>query len=453
MSTRKVSIEDLPLNKFHWKITIYTAGGPFCDGYILSVIGIALVMMIPQLGLSSLMVGLIGTSALVGIFFGGLVFGYITDLIGRKTMYVIDLLVFVVASVLQFFVGEGWQLLILRFILGVAVGADYPIATSLLAEFTPRKHRGFMLSFLVLGWWLGAVTAYIVGYLLMDLGENSWRWILASSAVPSVIVLLLRAGTPESPKWLVSKGRIEEARENLRKAFGEEADIGDIPSDPPKTSFWGIFKRGYGKRTIFMSLFWMMQVIPTFAIMTFAPTVLFAFGVSEDAATLGSVVTSIFFLIGTIIAVFMINKIGRRHILIWPFLITGIVLVALGLNPTAPLIIIVSLFAVFAIFNGGSSVLQYVYPNELFPTEVRATAVGFGTAMSRVGAAVGTFLLPISMSGIGVGPTMIIAGITCFIGFIVSLLMAPETLHLTLEESSRVKTEQDSEILNEKLFK
>ncbi|WP_339228527.1 MFS transporter [Oceanobacillus sp. FSL K6-2867] len=439
MSTDKVLIDDLPLNKFHWKVTIYTAGGPFCDGYILSIIGIALALLAPQLGLSPLMIGLIGSSALVGIFFGGLIFGYLTDIIGRKTMYILDLVVFVVASVLQFFVGEGWQLLILRFVLGVAVGADYPIATSLLAEFTPRKHRGFMLSFLVLGWWVGAVAAFIVGYLLMDLGENSWRWILASSAVPSLIVLFLRAGTPESPKWLVSKGRIEEARVNLQKAFGEGADLGDIPAEPPKTSFLNIFRGGYDKRTIFMSVFWMMQVVPTFAIMTFAPSVLSAFGFNEgNTAHLGAVITSAFFLIGALITLFLVNKIGRRHILIWPFLITGITLFLLGIVSEASIGLIIGLFAIFAIFNGGSSVLQYVYPNELFPTEIRATAVGFGTAMSRVGAAVGTFLLPISMNGIGIGTTMIIGAVLCFIGFIVSLFMAPETRHLTLEESSRI---------------
>jgi putative MFS transporter len=100
--------------------------------------------------------------------------------------------------------------------------------------------------------------------------------------------------------------------------------------------------------------------------------------------------------------------------------------------------VIVALFAVFAIFNGGSSILQFIYPNELFPTEVRATAVGFATAVSRLGAATGTFLLPTALSSIGIGPTMIIGAVLCFIGAVMSWFMAPETKDLTLAEASTV---------------
>ncbi len=106
MTTRATtSLEDVPLNSFHWKIAFYSAGGPFCDGYILGIIAPALAVLTPQLNLSPVMLSLIGASTLVGIFFGGLVFGYVTDLVGRQIMYVLDLLTFVVASVLQFFVG------------------------------------------------------------------------------------------------------------------------------------------------------------------------------------------------------------------------------------------------------------------------------------------------------------------------------------------------------------
>jgi MFS transporter, putative metabolite transport protein len=440
VTAQATSIEDLELNSFHWKMTVYSAGGPFCDGYILSIIGIGLALAGPQLGLSPLMTGLIGASALVGIFFGGLVFGYVTDLVGRQLMYVIDLSVFVVASVLQLFVGEGWQLLVLRFILGVAIGADYPIATALLAEFTPRRHRGFLLGITVGAWWLGAVAAYIVGYvLLLALGEDGWRWILASSAVPAALILLLRLGTPESPRWLASKGRTEEARAVVQEVFGEEADLGDLPPEPPRTSFGNIFRRGYGKRAVFVGLFWLLQVTPLFAMFTFQPEVLKAFELaSGNQAYLGSVVISLFFLVGVIPALFLVGGMGRRPVLIWPFVITGIALLLIGIAPNAPLWVIVALFAIFAIFNGGSSILQFIYPNELFPTEVRATAVGFATAVSRIGAATGTFLLPTALSGIGVGPTMIIGAVLCFIGAIMSWFMAPETKDLTLAEASTV---------------
>jgi len=440
MNTRAAtSIEDVPLNRFHVKITGYSAGGPFCDGYILGIIAPALAVLTPQLGLSTLMISLIGASTLVGIFFGGLVFGYVTDLVGRQTMYVLDLLTFVVASVLQFFVGEGWQLLVLRFVLGVAIGADYPIATALLTEFTPRRHRGLLLSVNLFFWWAGFAVAYIVGYFLVGLGEESWRWMLASSALPAAVVLLMRLGTPESPRWLASKGRRDEALAIVKETFGEDADLGDLPADPPQTSFWSIFRLGYAKRTVFVGAFWLLQVTPLFAIFTFATVVLNAFNLGEgNQAYLGSALIGLFALAGIVPAMFLVGSMGRRPVLIWPFLITGIALLVLGIAPESPPWVIVALFIIFAFFNAGSSVLQWIYPNELFPTEVRATAMGFGTAVSRIGAAIGTFLLPLSITGLGIGPTMIIASLFCFAGFVMSWFMAPETKDLALAEASGV---------------
>lgn len=439
VSRTSTSIEDLQLNSFHWKIAFYSAGGPFCDGYILGIIAPALAVLTPQLGLSSLMVSLIGASTLVGIFFGGLVLGYVTDLVGRQTMYVLDLLTFVVASVLQFFVGEGWQLLVLRFVLGVAIGADYPIATALLTEFTPRRHRGLLLSINLFFWWAGFAVAYVVGYFLVGMGEESWRWMLASSALPAALVLLMRLGTPESPRWLASKGRVDEARAAVRAAFGEDADLGDLPPEPPQTSFWNIFRHGYAKRSIFVAAFWLLQVTPLFAIFTFSPTILDAFNLGGGrSAYLGSAVIGLFALAGIVPAMFLVGSWGRRPILIWPFLITGIALLILGVAPQSPAWVVVTLFVVFATFNAGSSVLQWIYPNELFPTEVRATAMGFGTAASRIGAATGTFLLPLSLAEFGIGTTMILASLLCFAGFVMSWFLAPETRGLALAEASAV---------------
>ena len=153
---------------------------------------------------------------------------------------------------------------------------------------------------------------------------------------------------------------------------------------------------------------------------------------------MGSVIISLFALSGLIPAMYLIDRLGRRPILIWPFLITGVALLILGVAPGSPAWVIVALFIIFAFFNAGSSVLQYIYPNELFRTEVRATAMGFATAVSRIGAAIGTFLLPLLLSGIGTGPTMILAAVLCFIGFVMSWFMAPETKNLTLAEASEV---------------
>jgi MFS family permease len=233
----------------------FSAGGPFLDGYALTIIGIALVTMKPQLALSSVDVGLIGAAALVGIFIGGLVFGYVTDRVGRRIMYVADLTALVAVSIASAFATEVWQLVGLRFVLGVAIGADYPIASSLLAEFIPSKYRGRLLGSLFVVWAGGAAAAAAIGWALSALGPDAWRWMLASPAVFGIITLLLRAGTPESPRWLLSKGRTKEAQQVCQRVWGPSATVAQIPDEPAPTRYTSIFTGIYLRRVIFVGVF------------------------------------------------------------------------------------------------------------------------------------------------------------------------------------------------------
>jgi Arabinose efflux permease len=340
----------------------------------------------------------------------------------------------VVASIAHLWVDEPWLILVLRIILGIAVGADYPIATTLLAEFTPRRQRGSFLASLTCGWWTGFVLAFAVGYLVSEMGEGSWRWALASSAIPAAIVLALRLGMPESPVWLASKGRAEEAMAIVRKHIGPQYTLPALEADRPRSDYRRIFMSGYGRRTFFVSAFWFAQVLPTFAIFTFQPEILSGFGVENGA--FGTMLISLFFLVGVVPAIWLVQSWGRRPVLLVGFVIPAIALGLLGLVPNAPVWTIFTLFVVFAIFNAGASVVQWIYPNEVFPTDIRATAVGFGTAMSRIGAAVGTFLLPISLTELGTGPTMLVASAVCVAGLMVSWPLAPETRGKSLTETS-----------------
>ena len=429
-------LDDSKLTGFHIRLSIYSAGGPFLDGYILSIIGIALVQLTTQMHLSTTWAGLIGASSLIGIFVGGIAFGYVTDLIGRQVMYTIDLVAIIVCSVLQFFVVNDVQLFILRLIIGIAIGADYPIATSLLAEFLPRKHRGPLLGALVSMWFIGASVAYFVGYGLLFVGPDGWRWMLLSAAFPTLVIVLLRLGTPESPRWLMNKGRVEEARAVMRKVYGPDADVDQIPPEPEKTRFMKVFEPPYLRRTIYIAAFWTCSVVPLFAIYAFGPRILATFKLTGNEANIGSALISVLFLIGTLLALPTLNRLGRRRMIIWSFFISAFGLLFLGLFPGMSIWGIVLCFVVYAIFIGGPQVMQWIAPNELFPTDVRATAVGIGTGVSRVGAAIGTYLLPVSLDHLGIGWTMIIAAIITYLGALACYLWAPETKGLTLAEAA-----------------
>lgn len=436
------SLDDAPVSSFHRRIMVVAMGGPFCDGYLLGVMGVALGLITPALALDTLWTGLIAASVLVGVFIGGAVFGPITDRVGRHLMYVLNLATFVVFSALQFFVTEAWQLLVLRLLIGIAIGADYPIASALTTELVPRRMRGPALSGLILAWWVGYGVSYWVGWALTGLGDDSWRWMLASGTVPALIFLFMRAGIPESPRWLASRGRMDEAKAVVRKHLGQEVSDEELLAEGRQEKRGGsglgnlveIFKRGYTVPVVFCSVFWICQVAPAFAVRSFQPQMLSAFGVGSTYGASALITTIAVAGIG--LGLVVVNRIGRRSLLISSFVCINVSLIALAVLPLHWAFAVVALFAAFQFFEAAGSGLQFVYPSELFPTDLRATGVGIATAMSRVGSATSTFLLPIAAEDLGVRGTLGVAVAITLVGLVVSYFLAPETKDLGLTEAS-----------------
>ncbi|MBI6899590.1 MFS transporter [Pseudomonas putida] len=439
MTNTNVSIEDVPLNRFHQWLTVRSGGGSFVDGYVLSIIGVALVQMAASLSLSSFWQGMIAASALIGIFFGGFLGGWLTDRFGRKRVFFVGPTLFILASLGQFWVESGLVLFVLRFMVGVAVGIEYPVATSLLVEFLPKKHRGPRLATLTILWFAGAAFAYILGdFLLRQGGDDAWRLVLASPALIGALLFLIRLGTPESPRWLLSKGRADEAEAVIKGVYGSGFSLRNLPEEPEqkKLSFLSLLHSGYGKRMMFVAVFWSCSVIPVFAVYAFAPKVLGALNLKGDWASFGSVAITLLFVVGCIIATRLINSMGRRSMLIHSFFWSGLALLGLGVFHAGAELLILVLFGAYALFIGGAQVLQLVYPNELFPTEIRANAVGVGTSLSRIGAAIGTWLVPLVLDGYGIAFTMYAAAAVTLVGLLVAWALAPETRSLNLQQAA-----------------
>ncbi len=440
-NNRRNIIDETGINSMLMRITIFSAGGPLLDGLMLTNIGIALVLMAPELGLNVVEIGLVGTAALVGIFFGGFIFGAFTDHHGRVLMYKVDLIMLLVLSLLHIFVTEAWQLIAIRFLMGVAIGADYPIVASLLSEFMPKKHHSTMMSLQHIAWNLGTFVAAIIGYTFLTT-VGGWKLMLGwIPAVLTLILLLGRWGLPESPRWLLQKGRVEEARAVVKRVWGPEADIEDLEIEEQapeaKVKRADLFRGGYGKRLFFVCGFWMLQVIPFFGIGIFVPRLMEAFGFVEGNSWIwGNLVVGLFYTLGVIYPMYTLNKFGRRKTILWCFFFIALSLLLLGLIPHPPIIVVLILFIVFAFANGGPSCLSWIYPSELFPTEVRATAVGIGTSFSRIGSAVTTFILPMALASYGIQAIMIAMAIAAALGWLISFLIAPETKGMSLEKAS-----------------
>ncbi|TWS24294.1 MFS transporter [Tsukamurella sputi] len=442
-STGLVGLTDMPARKgFLTRLLVACCGGPFLDGYVMSIIGVALIGVNAEMHPSNVEIGLIGAAALIGIFFGSAVFGCLTDRLGREKMYAIDLTVLVGACALSVFVTAPWQLIVLRFVIGAAIGADYPIATSLLTEFTPSKRRGMMVGASALAWSLGAVAAYVVGAIVIAAtGSTShWRWLLASAAILGVIVVLLRRGIPESPRWLLQNGRAEEARAVAREIYDVDLDVhAPVPvSAEGKANLRSLLRGLYGRRLLMCSALYLAVVTPLYALLMFLPRILDGFGISGDGASGLIVETVIIGLIaaGSVPAMFLVERWGRRPLTVVPLAIMVFPLLGLWLWADAPLWFVVVAFCVYAFISGGPSILVWIYPSELFPTEIRASASGLVTAISRFGAATGTYLLPMSIAGLGTPTTMMFGAVLTGVAFVVCLALAPETKGRSLDAAS-----------------
>ncbi|MFM0592196.1 MULTISPECIES: MFS transporter [Paraburkholderia] len=432
----RISLDDVPLNAFHVKIAGLTFGAHFTEGFALGTIGYALAAMNRQMPLDAFWMGMIGSSALMGIFFGSLVFGWLSDRLGRQKIFLLSFLIITAAAFAQFYVRSPAELCLLRVLIGFGMGGDFAVGHAILAEFSPRKHRGTLLGSFSVVWTIGYVVANVLGMHYADASPDAWRWLLASAGVPALIVLVLRMGTPESPRWLHGKGRVAEARAVLLKHFGAHVtlDGGHDEHGQMAGGFARLFRKDLIRRTIFNCAFFVCLVIPYFAIYTFLPTILKAIHLNNDSSA--DFLLNGFLVLGALIGIWLTIKLPRRVFLIGSFAVTCLSLIALSVLPESAAMGMIVAFAIFTLTMSAFSNLVGVFPPECFPTEVRACGVGLAIACSRLGSAVGTFLLPLGIVHLGFHATMTVLATVLLIGMVVSIAWAPETKHLTLNEAS-----------------
>jgi MFS transporter, putative metabolite transport protein len=429
--------------RFMWRLLAVLIGGMLLDGYILGVIGPVTGPMADELGLSTWEVGLIAAAALFGILIGSPLGGWASDKWGRKPLFMIDMALFLVGSLMQFFVGaavffvdSAWQLFLVRLLMGVAIGAEYSVGWPLMSEFAPAKLRGRLMASTVLAWYAGFMIGYTVAFVL-ELQGVPWRIILGSSTVIAAVLLIARIGLPESPRWLWTERRFNEARAVAHKYMVDSHEMDDVEHEDAHTGGIGrLFSRRYWRMTVFVSWFWFCNVLPYFAIATFAADVLEQYGLASGLA--GGVGMTMVAVAGVAVTVALIDKAGRRVFTVPPQWIITVVFLIIGLWSGAPPLVVLGLFLVFSFLNAMNGALTSIYPGEVFPTEVRGLGTGFAAAVSRIGAGLGTFLLPITIENFGVSATILGMAVIVFSGALVSQLWAPETKGMSLSETAHL---------------
>ena len=438
-------IETGKMTRSHYRVLFLSGAGVFMDGYDLFVISVALLLIKPYFHTTTLEFSLVSSSAIFGAVFGAVIFGNLADKLGRKKLFVIDLVFFVVFGALSAFSQNVIELVIFRLLLGVGIGADYPISASYIAEFVSNKHRGKLIASVFSFQGFGILSAVGVSIALFNTGPDAWRWMLLSGVFPAIIALTLRTRMPETPRWYLSHGQTDKARDVMSKFFGYKVTHEQLTTVSENVSVRELLLSPYARRVIFTSASWFLVDVGVYGIGILSAT--FVHALFPNSTLLSSAETTgvlyLIALIGYISSIALIDIAGRKRLQIVGFLGMGIPLVIAAYlltgGVTISLPILFLLFGSFYILeNLGPNTTTWVYPVELFPTRLRGTGHGIAATVGKIGALVATFFLPIVLDSIGKAAMLSIVAVACFAGLLLTVFMGTETKRLSLDDVSEI---------------
>lgn len=420
-------------------ITVLSSMGVFMDGYALSIFSSAYIFLKNSFLSVTIFVSLAAASIYVGMFFGSLIMGRLSDSFGRKNIYVYDLAISSVFFVLTGLSFNFLSFFIFQLLAGIGIGADYPISSSIQAEFSPKKSRGKFLVFNIFSWTFGSIAFYLISVpIVLYGGTDSWRIMYITAAIVPVLVIIARRGVSESPYWLMSRGRTAEAGVIVNSMHGKD----NIHVEPPKvsegkTSFREL--RKYIPMIFFTSAAWFCYDVASYGVWNYTPSIFIQSNSSYTGTIISTLIEEIPVVIGTALCILFIDKIGRKKLEAAGFGLAGVSLLIfafLSFHSVLPFVMIFSAFALMHLFhNVGPTNITYLYPVEIFPTHIRATAMGISTAASRIGAILGVFAFPLLVSGLDITNGLLFFAIFEFIGFVVTVTLAVETKGLPLDQT------------------
>ena len=460
------TMNSVRLRPLHWRTWSLSAMGIWMEGFNLFAIGIALPLIKFQYNTTPLEDGIIGASVIIGTIFGAATLGRIADIYGRKKILILNAMIVTIFSVLAGISTNLYSLMVFLCLIGLGVGADYPICASYVAELMPSRIRGRMLIGAFSFQAAGMMTAALVGFTVLTIypHASAWHWIIAAGAVPAMIMALFRLTVPESPRWCIENGQAREAMRTISKLSTKSKErINKIvrkeekaikKTDRKLLPFSSLFNKTYLRRTILSSVPWFLMDIATYGVGIFTPTIIATVIVDKSSNFIdhsifsigSSAVIYVFLIVGFLVNILIVEKYGRIKLQLIGFLGMTLGLIILGCSTFfvgfEPLHLIV-LFAGFIIYNFlmnmGPNATTFILPAELYPTKIRATAHGFSASFAKIGAVAGIVCLPVLVSSIGLFLTILIIAGASLLGFIITLIFKVETTGKTLDELSHLE--------------
>lgn len=377
----------------------------------------------------------------VGAIFGGIP----TNKFGRRnTLFFIGAL-YLVSAIGSALVNDPVSFAAFRFIGGLGVGASTIAAPTYISEIAPPKNRGRLVSMYQFNIVLGILMAFLSNYLLRDAGNQPWRWMLGVEAIPAFIFMLFVLFIPKSPRWLLSKSKIAEAKQVLQK-MNIGMDIDQLSeniqqSKGDRTTAESIFLKRYRfplMLAFLVAFFNQMSGINAF--LYYAPRIFEIAGLEQDSSLLSSIGIGVVNLIFTLIGVFLIDKAGRKQLMLVGSIgyIISLLLVACAFFfQWGGLWVPIFLFIFIASHAVGQGAVIWVFISEIFPNHLRASGQAFGSSVHWVLAAIIPSFVPVLFTSIGAGYVFLFFAIMMFFQLLFVLFMMPETKGKSLEDLSR----------------
>lgn len=381
-------LEALPVGRFHYKLLLVTGLGWLFDSMDTGLIAFILPVLAKEWGLAPGQMGLIGSIGLIGMALGAVISGTVADRIGRKKVFTITVLLYSIASA---FCALSWNyqsLLVFRFLVGFGLGGELPVAATLVSEYAPSRVRGRFIVLLESFWGLGWIAAACIAYFFIPV--YGWRMAFLIGALPALYVCLIRLHMPESVRYLLTRGRVDEARQivlSLEKQLHVPSALFTGETEPvpvvAKASFRELWKKPFMSRTIMLWLVWFGINFSYYGIFMWLPSLVFQQGFTVVKTFEYVLIMTLAQLPGYYCAAWLVDKIGRKYTLSAFPLFSGVASYFFGHASTAATLMMWG--SVMSFFNLGAWGVLYTYTPEQYPTAIRALGSGWAAGFGRFG--------------------------------------------------------------------
>ena len=395
-------LEKLPVGSFHYKLLVVTGLGWLFDSMDTGLISFVLPLLAKEWNLTPEQVGWIGSVGLIGMALGAVLAGTIADKFGRKNVFAATVILYSVSTGLCAISWSYESLLFFRFLVGFGLGGELPVAATLMSEYAPTALRGRFIVLLESFWGVGWLVAALISYLLIP--KFGWEVAFIIGALPALYVFLIRLHMPESIRYLISKGRVDEARKiifTLEKQLGVQSKPFDNEIEEESTPIFKLnvltlWKPSFRVRTLMLWLAWFGIVFSYYGIFMWLPSIVFTQGFEVVKTFEYVLIMTLAQLPGYFAAAWLVDIIGRRYTLSSFLLMSGICAYFFGNAETASNLLMWG--AAMSFFNLGAWGVIYTYTPELYPTAIRALGSGWAAGFGRIGGMLAPMLVGVLLA-------------------------------------------------------